>query len=425
MKVISGQGEAGAPPAKPLYAQLYFQVLVAILAGALLGHWRPDLGVAMKPIGDAFISLVKLIVVPVIFVTVVHGVASMGDLKKTGRVGLKALIYFEVVTTLALAVGLIVSHLLQPGAGMNIDPTTLDTKGIEGFVEKANDKASFYGSLLQGNLLVLLISLVAAFALTALGDRGKAAVDLVARAGDIVFKIVGYIMLLAPLGAFGAMAFTVGKYGVQALSNLAFLMFAFYSTCLLFIFVVLGLIARAIGFSILRYVAYLKDELLIVLGTSSSESALPRLMTKLQRLGCEERVVGLVVPAGYAFNLDGTCIYLTMAALFLAQATNTEMTLWQQLGVLAVLLLTSKGAAAVTGSGFITLAATLASASHIPVASIALILGVDRFMSEARALTNIIGNGVATIAVAKWENALDEEQLARELGSAAPALQPA
>lgn len=415
-----GEGATGddtARPPRPLYAQLYVQVLTAILAGVLLGHFRPDLGVQMKPLGDAFIALVKLIIAPVIFVTVVHGIASMGDLRKTGRVGLKALIYFEIVTTLALAVGLLVSHLLQPGAGMNVDPATLDVSGIESYVAKANDKTSFYGALLQGNMLVLLIALVCAFALSAAGGRGKPIVDLVGRLGEIVFKIVGYIMLLAPIGAFGAMAFTIGKYGIEKLSNLAFLMFAFYATCLIFIFIVLGLIARALGFSILRFIVYLKDELLIVLGTSSSESALPRLISKLQKLGCEERIVGLVVPAGYSFNLDGTCIYLTMAALFLAQATNTEMTLWHQIGVLTVLLLTSKGAAGVTGSGFITLAATLSSVGHIPVAAMALILGVDRFMSEARALTNIIGNGVATIAIAKWENALDEKRLARELGA--------
>ncbi|MET0408377.1 MAG: dicarboxylate/amino acid:cation symporter [Hyphomicrobium sp.] len=418
---------AAETAAKPFYTHLYFQVLIAIAAGVALGHIYPDTGEAMKPLGEGFIKLIKMLIAPIIFVTVVHGIASMGDLKKVGRVGLKALIYFEVVTTLALAVGLIVVNLLKPGAGMNIDASALDTKGIEGYLEKSKDETTtgfilniipntFFSAFSEGNILqVLLIALLFAFALQALGERGKPLLSLIEQSGDVLFKMVGFIMRLAPIGAFGAMAFTIGKYGIDKLSSLAFLMFAFYLTCLIFIFGVLGLIARFSGFSIFRFLAYIKDELLIVLGTSSSESVLPRMIGKLRRLGCDESVVGLVIPTGYSFNLDGTCIYLTMAAIFLAQATNTELSLWQQLGVLGVLLLTSKGAAGVTGSGFITLAATLSSTAHVPVASLALILGIDRFMSEARALTNLIGNGVATIVIAKSENALDEATFAREL----------
>lgn len=414
--------------AKPLYSHLYFQVLAAIVLGVSLGHVYPAAGEAMKPFGDGFIKLIKMLIAPIIFITVVHGIASMGDLKKVGRVGIKALIYFEVLTTLALAVGLIVVNVLQPGAGMNIDLASLDTKAVESYIVKSKEESvvgfildiipnTFFSAFAEGNILqVLLIALLFAFALQSLGDRGKPMLTLVDQTGEVLFKMVGFIMRLAPIGAFGAMAFTIGKYGIDRLSSLAFLMFAFYLTCLIFIFGVLGLIAHFSGFSILRFLAYIKDELLIVLGTSSSESVLPRMIKKMETLGCEESVVGLVIPTGYSFNLDGTCIYLTMAAIFLAQATNTDLTIWQQLGVLGILLLTSKGAAGVTGSGFITLAATLGSTSHVPVASLALILGIDRFMSEARALTNLIGNGVATIVIAKSENALDEAAFARELG---------
>jgi aerobic C4-dicarboxylate transport protein len=414
--------------AKPFYAHLYFQVVTAILLGVLLGHVYPTAGEAMKPLGDGFIKLIKMLIAPIIFITVVHGIASMGDLKKVGRVGIKALIYFEVLTTVALLIGLLVVNVLQPGAGMNIDVNSLDTKGVEGFIVKSKEESAvgfildiipntFFGAFAEGNILqVLLIALLFAFALQSLGERGKPVLTLVEQTGQVLFKIVGFIMRLAPIGAFGAMAFTIGKYGIDRLSSLAFLMFAFYLTCLIFIFGVLGLIARLSGFSIFRFLAYIKDELLIVLGTSSSESVLPRIIKKMEVLGCEESVVGLVIPTGYSFNLDGTCIYLTMAAIFLAQATNTELSIWQQLGVLGVLLVTSKGAAGVTGSGFITLAATLGSTAHVPVASLALILGIDRFMSEARALTNLVGNGVATIVIAKSENALDEAAFARELG---------
>ncbi|PPC85085.1 MAG: C4-dicarboxylate transporter DctA [Hyphomicrobium sp.] len=420
-------------PRKPFYAQLYVQVLTAITIGIVLGHMQPDIGVAMKPLGDGFIKLIKMLIAPIIFVTVVHGIASMQDLKKVGRVGVKALIYFEIVTTIALAIGLIVGNLVQPGAGMNIDPSQIDTKSIEGFVEKSKDQSTigflldiipstFVGAFADGNILqVLLLAILFAFGLQALGERGQPVLHLIEQIAQVLFKIVGYVMALAPIGAFGAMAFTIGKYGVASLASLAWLMAAFYVTCLIFIFVVLGSIAAFYGFSIFKFIAYIKEELLIVLGTSSSESVLPRMIAKMEKLGCEESVVGLVIPTGYSFNLDGTCIYLTMAALFLAQATNTDLTVWQQLGILGILLLTSKGAAGVTGSGFITLAATLASVGTIPVASIALILGIDRFMSEARALTNLIGNGIATIVISKSENALDEATFARELNARSPA----
>lgn len=413
---------------KPFYTHLYFQVLAAIALGIGLGHLYPSAGEAMKPLGDGFVKLIKMLIGPIIFVTVVHGIASMGDLKKVGRVGIKALIYFEVLTTLALVIGLVVVNVLKPGAGMNVDIASLDGKAVASFVAKSKEESAvgfildiipntFFSGFVDGNILqVLLVALLFAFALQSLGARGKPMLDLVAQIGDVLFKMVGFIMKLAPFGAFGAMAFTIGRYGIDKLSSLAFLMFAFYLTCLIFLFGVLGVIAWLSGFSILRYLAYIKDELLIVLGTSSSESVLPRLIAKMRKAGCEESVVGLVVPTGYSFNLDGTCIYLTMAAIFLAQATNTELTIWHELSIIGVLLLTSKGAAGVTGSGFITLAATLGSTSHIPVASLALILGIDRFMSEGRALMNLIGNGVATIVIAKSEGAIDEEMFERELG---------
>ncbi|HML29014.1 MAG TPA: dicarboxylate/amino acid:cation symporter [Hyphomicrobium sp.] len=413
---------------KPFYAHLYFQVLAAIVAGVGLGHFYPSAGEAMKPLGDGFVKLIKMLIGPIIFVTVVHGIASMGDMKKVGRVGIKALIYFELVTCLALAVGLVVVNVLQPGAGMNVEVSSLDGAAVQTYVAKSKEESAtefiiniipntFFSGFVDGNILqVLLVALLFAFALQSLGPRGRPMLDFIAQIGSVMFKMVGFIMLLAPVGAFGAMAFTIGHYGIAKLSSLAFLMFAFYLTCLIFLFGVLGVIAWLSGFSILRYLAYIKDELLIVLGTSSSESVLPRLIAKMRRAGCEESVVGLVVPTGYSFNLDGTCIYLTMAAIFLAQATNTELTVQHELSILGVLLLTSKGAAGVTGSGFITLAATLGSTSHIPVESLALILGIDRFMSEGRALLNLIGNGIATIVVAKSEGAIDEEIFERELG---------
>ncbi len=411
----------------PFYAQLYVQVLAAIALGALLGYLDPARGEAMKPLGDAFIKLIKMIIAPIIFVTVVHGIGSMRDLKKVGRVGVKALIYFEIVTTVALAIGLIVANVVQPGAGMNIDPAAIDTKDIATFVAKSKDQSTIafvldiipstlLGAFVDGNILqVLLVAILFAFGLQALGARGQPLVDLIDQVAQVLFRIVGYIMWLAPIGAFGAMAFTIGKYGLASLASLAWLMGAFYLTCIVFIVGVLGAIAWMSGFSIFRFIAYIKEELLIVLGTSSSESVLPRMIAKMEKAGVEESVAGLVIPTGYSFNLDGTCIYLTMAALFLAQATNTDLTLAQQLGILGVLLLTSKGAAGVTGSGFVTLAATLSTTGTIPVAAIALILGIDRFMSEARALTNLIGNGVATIVIAKSEGALDQEVFVRAM----------
>ena len=409
------------------YQHLYMQVLAAITAGILLGHFYPQLGEQMKPLGDAFIKCIKMIIAPIIFFTVVHGIASMRDMKKVGRVGLKALIYFEVLTTAALIIGLIVINLWKPGAGMNVDLSTVDTKSIAAFTAKAKDQgtvqflmdiipSTVVGAFANGEILqVLFFAILFAFGLQALGQHGEGVLRLIDVVSHVFFRIVGVIMKVAPIGAFGAMAFTIGKYGVATLVSLASFMLAFYVTCLLFVFVVLGAVAALSGFSIFKFIRYIKEELLIVLGTSSSESVLPRMIAKMENLGCEKSVVGLVIPTGYSFNLDGTCIYLTMAAIFLAQATGTELTVWQELGIIGVLLLTSKGAAGVTGSGFIVLAATLASVGTIPVASIALILGIDRFMSEARALTNLIGNGVATIVVAKWEGALDEKVLHQRL----------
>ena len=414
-------------PRRPFYAHLYAQVLTAIVIGVLLGYFYPQLGEQMKPLGDGFIRVIKMLIAPIIFCTVVHGIASMEDLKKVGRVGLKALIYFEVVTTLALIVGLIVVNVLQPGAGTNADLRNVDTKSIQAYTTKAGQQSTVeflfhiipntvVGAFAEGEILqVLFFSILFAFALSMMGEHGKPLLKLIDTVSHTLFNVVGIVMKAAPIGAFGAMAFTIGKYGLGTLLLLGKLMAAFYITCLIFIFGVLGTIAWWAGFSIWKFIKYIKEELLIVLGTSSSESVLPRMMNKLENLGCRESVVGLVIPTGYSFNLDGTCIYLTMAAIFLAQATNTELTLWQQLGIIGVLLLTSKGAAGVTGSGFIVLAATLASVGSIPVASIALILGIDRFMSEARALTNLIGNGVATIVVSKWEDALDEKRLRRHL----------
>ena len=413
----------GMTHGKPLYHSLYVQVLAAIAIGVALGHFYPQLGAQMKPLGDAFIKMIKMIIAPIIFCTVVHGIASMQDMKKVGRVGLKALIYFEVLTTIALVVGLIVVNIVQPGAGMNVDVKSIDTRAIQGFVVKSKEQGTIQflmdiipntvvGAFAQGEILqVLFFAVLFAFAMQALGERGKTLLGVIDQASYALFGVVGIIMKVAPIGAFGAMAFTIGTYGVGTLFSLAKLMAAVYVTCIIFIVFVLGFFARLAGFSIFKFIRYIKEELLIVLGTSSSESVLPRMIAKLENLGCEKSVVGLVIPTGYSFNLDGTCIYLTMAAIFLAQATGTELTLVQQLGIVGILLLTSKGAAGVTGSGFIVLAATLATVGTIPVAAIALILGVDRFMSEARALTNLIGNGVATVVISKWEGALNVKRM--------------
>ncbi|RZL58270.1 MAG: dicarboxylate/amino acid:cation symporter [Variovorax sp.] len=407
----------------PLYRSLYVQVITAVVIGVLLGHFYPQIGESMKPLGDGFIKLIKMIIAPIIFCTVVIGIAGMEDMKKVGKTGGLALLYFEIVSTIALIVGLVLVNVLKPGAGMNIDPSTLDTKAIAAYTGpgKMTGTVDFLLNVIpttvvdafaKGEILqVLLIAVLFGFALHRFGGRGTMVFDMIEKTSHVLFTIVGYIMKLAPIGAFGAMAFTIGKYGVGSLFSLGKLMAVFYMTCLLFIFVVLGLIARFHGFSIWKFIKYIKEELLIVLGTSSSESVLPRMMQKLENLGAKKTCVGLVIPTGYSFNLDGTSIYLTMAAVFIAQATNTDMTLTQEITLLAVLLLTSKGAAGITGSGFIVLAATLSAVGHVPVAGLALILGIDRFMSEARALTNLIGNGVATIVVAKWTKELDETRM--------------
>ena len=414
---------------KKIYQHLYFQVLTAISIGVCVGHFYPETGAAMKPLGDGFIKLIKMIIAPVIFCTVVTGIAGMDDMKKVGRVGAKALLYFEIVSSLALAIGLLVVSVIQPGVGMNADVTKLDTKALTSITSKApsHDTVDFLLNIIpntvveafaKGDILqVLFFALLFGFALSILGKRGKVVFTLVDEVAHVLFGIVNVIMKAAPIGAFGAMAFTIGKFGLGSLSKLGMLMGSFYLTCLLFIFVVLGTIAKLCGFSIFKFIKYIKEELLIVLGTSSSESVLPRMMAKLENLGCTKSVVGLVIPTGYSFNLDGTSIYLTMAAVFVAQATNTPLTLMQTLTILGVLLLTSKGAAGVTGSGFITLAATFAAIPTIPVAGLALILGIDRFMSEARALTNLIGNGVATVVVSRWENELDMDRMTRMLNN--------
>ena len=399
----------------------------SIACGVLLGYLEPKMGVDLKPLGDGFIKLVKMIIAPVIFCTVVHGIAGMQDMKKVGRVGGKALLYFEIVSTFALLIGLVVANVAKPGAGFNADLSTLDTKAVEGFAAKAHAQSTvefilniipntFIDAFAKGDILqVLLIAILFGFSLAAAGDKGKPVFDFVEQVSHVLFGIVNTVMKLAPLGAFGAMAFTIGKYGVGALVPMAKLMGAFYITCALFIFIVLGSIARYTGFSIVKFIKHISEELLIVLGTSSSESALPKLMAKLERMGCSRSVVGLVVPTGYSFNLDGTNIYMTMAALFIAQATNTELTLMQELTIVGVAMLTSKGASGITGAGFITLASTLAVVPSIPIAGMALILGIDRFMSEARALTNIIGNAVATVVISRSENELDMDRMERAL----------
>ena len=412
---------------QPFYKILYVQVLFAIVCGVLLGVFYPKLGVDMKPLGDGFIKLIKMIIAPVIFCTVVAGIAGMQDMKKIGRVGGKALLYFEVVSTIALAIGLLVANVVRPGDGFNANPATLDTAAIAQYTDKAKSQTmtdfvlniipnTAVDAFAKGDILqVLLFAILFGFALSILGERGRPVTKLIDDLSHVIFGIVGLIMKVAPIGAFGAMAFTIGKFGLGSLLPLAKLMGAFYLTCGLFIVIVLGLIARFTGFSIFRFISYIKEELLIVLGTSSSESALPALMRKLEKLGCSKSVVGLVVPTGYSFNLDGTNIYMTMAALFVAQATNTDLTMGQQLTILGVAMLTSKGASGITGAGFITLAATLAVVPTVPVAGMALILGIDRFMSECRALTNFIGNGVATVVVSHWEKELNHERLQSEL----------
>ncbi|WP_434997647.1 dicarboxylate/amino acid:cation symporter [Pectobacterium brasiliense] len=410
-----------------IFKSLYFQVLAAITIGILLGHFYPQLGEQMKPLGDGFVKLIKMIIAPVIFCTVVTGIAGMESMKSVGRTGAVALLYFEIVSTIALIIGLVVVNIVQPGAGMNIDPSTLDASAVAVYTQQASQQglipflmdvipASVVGAFASGNILqVLLFAVMFGFALHRLGAKGKVIFDVIDSFSKVIFGVINMIMKLAPLGAFGAMAFTIGKYGVGTLVQLGQLIACFYITCVLFIFLVLGSIAKATGFSIFKFIRYIREELLIVLGTSSSESVLPRMLEKMEKVGCKKSVVGLVIPTGYSFNLDGTSIYLTMAAVFIAQATNSHMDIWHQITLLVVLLLSSKGAAGVTGSGFIVRAATLSAVGHLPVAGLALILGIDRFMSEARALTNLIGNGVATIVVAKYCRELDEKKLDAEL----------
>src|SRR4051794_14613137 len=418
--------------ARPLYKSLYFQVITAIIIGVLLGHFYPQTGEAMKPLGDGFIKLIKMMIAPIIFCTVVVGIAGMEDMKKVGKTGGLALLYFEIVSSIALLVGLAIVNIVQPGSGMNVDANTIDTKSIAAYAGpgKMQGTVDFLLAIIpstivdafaKGEILqVLLFAVLFGFALHRFGGRGTLVFDMIEKTSHVLFAIVGFIMKVAPIGAFGAMAFTIGKYGIGSLFSLGKLMGTFYATCLIFIFVVLGLIARFNGFSIWKFIKYIKEELLIVLGTSSSESVLPRMMAKMENLGVKKSTVGLVIPTGYSFNLDGTSIYLTMAAVFIAQATDTPMTLTQQITLLTVLLLTSKGAAGVTGSGFIVLAATLSAVGHVPVAGLALILGIDRFMSEARALTNLIGNAVATLVVAKWTNELDQPRMHRVLTNETP-----
>lgn len=409
--------------ARPLYRSLYLHVVIAILLGIALGHFHPELGAQMKPLGDGFIRLIKMIIAPVIFCTVVTGIAGMEDMKSVGRTGVYALVYFEVVSTIALIIGLVLVNLVRPGEGMNVDVATLDPQAVAAYAQAAKEQtivdhlidiipSTVVDAFARGEILqVLLFSVLFGFALHSLGTRGQPIFDFIERLSQVLFKIVGMIMYVAPVGAFGAMAFTIGKYGVQTLTSLAMLMVCFYGTCLLFVFIVLGSIAKLHGFGIWSFIKYIREELLIVLGTSSSESVLPRMLKRLEDLGCSRPVVGLVIPTGYSFNLDGTSIYLTMAAVFIAQATNTQMSVFDQLALLGVLLITSKGAAGVTGSGFIVLAATLSALGTLPVTALALILGIDRFMSEARALTNLVGNGVATVVVSRWVGALDRERL--------------
>jgi aerobic C4-dicarboxylate transport protein len=408
--------------------QLYVWVIAAILIGGAIGHFAPQTGVGLKPLGDGFIALIRMLIGPVIFLTVVLGIAGAADVKKVGRVGIKSLLYFETVSTLALMIGLGVVHLLKPGAGFNVDPKTLDAAAVADYSRQAQSESTVqfvlhiipktFTDAFSGNgdlLQILLVAVLLGVSLSRMGEKALPVVRLFETLSTALFGVVNLVLRLAPLGAGGAMAFTIGKYGIASVGPMLKLMGAFYLTCVLFVGLVLGLIARLTGFSILRFLKYIREELLLVLGTSSSESALLPLMQKLERLGCSRSVVGLVVPSGYSFNLDGTNIYLTMAALFIAQALNVDLTLPQELVLLAVAMLTSKGASGVTGAGFITLAATLAVVPSVPVAGLALILGIDRLMSEARALTNIIGNGVASIVVARWEGELDRDQMRRVL----------
>ena len=424
--------ETSAAHRTPIYERLYFQVVAGITLGVLVGYLAPHTGAAMKPLGDGFIKLIRMMIAPIIFATVAVGIGRMGAMKDVGRIGFKALVYFEVVSTMALLIGLVVVNLYRPGAGINADPSTIDASAVSAYAtgSKSLGTVDFIMNIIpttvvdafaKGEILqVLAFSVLFGLALLHAGDRAAHLIRTIEEFSHTLFGVVGMLMRLAPIGAFGAMAFTIGQYGLGTLLSLGALMAGVYTTCLLFIAVVLGSIARISGFSLWKFLRYIREEIFIVLGTSSSETVLPRMMAKMEHLGCSKPVVGLVIPTGYSLNLDGTSIYMTMAAVFLAQAMNIDLSIWHQLGILAILMLTSKGAAAVTGGGFITLAATLAATGTIPVAGMALLIGVDRFMSEARAITNLIGNGVATIAVARWEGALDVERLTRILEETGP-----
>lgn len=423
MEAVAPLPVASPAQRRAWYTILYVQVIIAIIAGVIIGYVDPKLGVQLKPLGDGFIALIRMMIAPVIFCTIVHGIASMGDLKKVGRVGVKTLFYFEAVSTLALILGLIIADVLRPGAGFNIDPAALDPKAVASYVTRAKEDGivahllaiipnTFIGAFSGGDLLqVLLVSILTGFSLTFMGELGAKAAYGIDVAAKVFFGVIRIIVKAAPIGAFGAMAFTIGAQGIGALVKLGELILTFYFTSALFVLVVLGTIAYLAGFSILRFIAYIKDELLIVVGTSSSETVLPQMMQKMEHLGASKSVVGLVIPTGYSFNLDGTNIYMTLAILFLAQATNTPLTLGQELFILLIAMITSKGASGVTGAGFVTLAATLAIVPDIPVQALALLLGIDKFMSECRALTNLVGNGVATIVISRWEGELDAKAL--------------
>ena len=427
--------ELPLPPRREWYAHLYVQVLAAVVAGVALGHFAPDTGEAMKPLGDAFIKLVKMVIAPVIFLTIVSGIAGLRDLSSVGRIAAKAFAYFLFFSTLALILGLIVANTVRPGSGLNIDPATLDPGKVAEYAGKAHETTvvgflagiipdTFVSSLSEGNLLqVLFISVLFGVALATVGERGAGLLGLFEDISTVFFRLVSMVMKVAPIGAFGAMAFTIGKYGISTIGSLAQLVATFYVTSLLFVIVVLGTVTRLAGFSMLSLLAYLKAELLLVLGTSSSESALPSLIEKLERAGCSRTVIGLVVPTGYSFNLDGTNIYMTLAALFIAQACNVDLTLGQQVMLLGVAMISSKGAAGVTGAGFITLAATLSIVPDVPVAGMALILGVDRFMSECRSLTNFVGNAVAAIVISRWEGRFDRKQFDAALAGRLPSVE--
>jgi aerobic C4-dicarboxylate transport protein len=420
---LNSTEHAHPPKKQKFYQVLYVQVIFAIIAGILLGHFMPDLGASLKPLGDAFIKIVKMIIAPVIFLTVATGIAGMSNMGSVGRVTGKAMIYFLTFSSLALVVGMVVANFIQPGKGLNIDPAALEGDKVATYVEKAQDASmvDFFMNIIPKTLVsplsggdilqVLFVAVLFGLALAACGEKAKPVKDLLESLTAPVFYLVGMLMKLAPIGAFGAMAYTIGAFGISSIGNLLMLILTFYITSLLFVLVILGAVARYNGFSIIALIRYIKDELWLVLGTSSSEAALPTLMEKMEKAGCEKSVVGLVIPTGYSFNLDGTNIYMTMAALFIAQACNIDLTIWEQLTILLVAMVSSKGAAGVTGAGFITLAATLSVVPALPVAGMALILGIDRFMSECRALTNLVGNACAAIVIARWDNALDKEQL--------------